>query len=180
MARVPVDVIAAEAGVTQPTVSYWMKKYGKTYEKYGKGEFTRRTRGRRKETEPNDRDKEIVYLSSLGMPAAHIAEKHKMKRSRASFIIKTWRERGYVPPAPPYRAGDIVQFADVAVYHLDSITDTATAVATVIKEFIPTKDGVEGFWRYVGANELDIVSDPFRFYKNHQMAEIIQTAPVIA
>lgn len=165
MANEPVDDIAKDIGVTQPTVSYWMKRYGKLF---GNRRFRLRTQGRRKNLEPCDRDKQILFLHSLGVPAAKIAREYGFKsRARASFIIKTWRERGYTPQAPPYAVGDIVRFAGVADYRLDEITDNTRGVATLLAEYIPTEDR----WHYV---EKGVVSNPFYFYRDGQLAEVIQ------
>ena len=168
-----VSDIAESCHVTQSTVSYWIGRYGHLY---GDG-YTPRTRGRRKLTEPCERDKDILYLHSLGQPAATIARKYKMMRARASYIIKTWGERGYVPPLPPYKVGDIVRFDGVTELRLDKINGPASARASILREYIPPdeKQGEKvGHWRYVS----DVVIDPFYFYRKGVFAEIIQPSGI--
>jgi transposase len=89
-------VIAARYGVTQPTVSYWVKRHGKSMA--GKRYLmSKRKQGRRRDTEPNERDKKIILFALLGVPVVRIANAYGVSRSRANFIIATWDERGYVP-----------------------------------------------------------------------------------
>lgn len=107
---VKMDDIAAKFHVTQPTVSYWMKRHG---EDIGKGDFiqAQRKQGRRAETAPNERDAKIMTLVALGVPAAKVGQDHGLARQRAWFIVKTWTDRGY-KPAQPYKVGQVLKYGN--------------------------------------------------------------------
>lgn len=89
--------IAAKFHVTQPTVTYWCKRHGETMFP-GKYMTAVRKQGRRAEAEPNDRDKDIIFKAAAGVPVIKQAKDLNISRARASFIVKTWIERGYTPP----------------------------------------------------------------------------------
>lgn len=89
--------IADMFNVTQPTVTYWVKKhgksmFGKTYEK------SVRSQGRRTDEVPNERDKNLIYKAAAGVPVTAQAKELGISRARASYIVKTWIDRGYTPP----------------------------------------------------------------------------------
>jgi len=100
------DDIAEKFGVTQPTVSYWMKRHGKSL---GHDRYIQsiRKQGRRQDAEPSERDQEIVCKALMGVPAAQIAKNKGITRARASYIFKTWVSRGYRPPVP-FKVGQVV------------------------------------------------------------------------
>lgn len=127
---VKMDVIAEKFGVTQPTVSYWVKRHGKTMfgRKYTK---SKRQRGRRMDLVPNERDAEIVRQVHVGIPAIRLAEQYGIKRQRASYIAKTWRERGYVPEHI-FKTGQVVAFdGDPSRFVIQSIDGpTGTVLQT--------------------------------------------------
>lgn len=98
--------IAARFGVTQPTVSYWINKFG---QQYGGTKFFRRNRGRRAEISPNTRDMTMLFKAINGAPLASIGREHDLTRARVSYIVKTWGQRGFVvrpPKAPGEASGD--------------------------------------------------------------------------
>ena len=101
------DDIAARFGVTQPTVSYWIAKHG---QRYGGAKFVRRKQGRRADTSPNERDMGILFKAVNGVPLASIGRDYGLTRARVSYILKTWRQRGFVvrsPKLPGEASGDL-------------------------------------------------------------------------
>lgn len=105
---VKMDDIAAQFGVTQPTVTYWMKRHG---ESLGRAKFiqSKRKQGRRADTTPGERDADICLKVKLGVPAAQMGTQHGITRARASYIVKTWDKRGYAP-VNPYKAGQVIKY----------------------------------------------------------------------
>jgi len=93
------DDIAARFGVTQPTVSYWVNKYG---QECGGAKFVRRKQGRRAEVAPDQRDMRILFKAINGSSFAAIGREHGISRARVAYIVKTWRQRSFVarPPQP--------------------------------------------------------------------------------
>lgn len=97
--------IAARHRVKQPSVSYWLRKYGPKF--YPKT-FKLRKQGRRMATEPCDRDKEIMRLVvTEGKKCAEVSRTYGITRSRVVGIVKTWVDRGYKVP-PPFKVNDLI------------------------------------------------------------------------
>lgn len=159
--------IADRFGVTQPTVSYWMQRYGLAI---GGRSFVRskRKQGRRPDVVPNERDQEIMLWASLGMPASHIAQRVGITRARASYIIKTWSKRGYTPPAV-FRPGQIIKDAPDSDSRFVVITANGTSGAvsqthgllTCGKKFgkLKTPRHFEKFPWYSGGELCEVVHD---------------------
>lgn len=87
--------IGDRRGVSQPTVSYWLRKWGP---KLHPTTFKLRKQGRRKETEPNKRDQKIIKMIVTGKTFGEIAKKFGISRTRVAAIGTTWRNRGYQLP----------------------------------------------------------------------------------
>jgi len=101
--------IAAHYGVKQPSVSYWLKHFGPKY--YPKT-FKLRKQGRRRDTEPCERDKEILRLIAVEQrQCAEVGRTFGITRSRVTGIVKTWGERGYKVP-PPFKINDLIKWKD--------------------------------------------------------------------
>lgn len=99
------DDIAETAGVKQPTVSYWLRKHG--LKLYGKG-FRLRKQGRRKATQPNSRDKDIMKKLAAGMPTTVLADDYGLSRTRIAAICNTWIARDY-KAEPLFRTDDVIK-----------------------------------------------------------------------
>lgn len=88
--------IGERRGVSQPTVSYWLRKWGP---KLHPTTFQLRKQGRRKDIEPNKRDQKIIKMIVTGRTFGEVAKKYSISRTRVRAICATWRERGYQVPA---------------------------------------------------------------------------------
>lgn len=87
--------IGERRGVSQPTVSYWLRKWGlKLYPTT----FRLRKQGRRKDTVPNRRDQKIIKMIVTGRTFGEVAKKYGISRTRVAAIVATWGERGYKVP----------------------------------------------------------------------------------
>lgn len=161
--------IAAPFGVTQPTVSYWMKRHGK---RIGKKRFidAQRKQGRRQDEEPNDRDKEIVYLASLGVPASHLALQNGVSRARASYIIKTWLGRGYVPPPIPFKVGQTIKDGPKSPSRF-IITEVNGTIGTVLQThgLLPN----DTFGKFAEPRQIK----DFHWYVGGELCEVVNDAP---
>ena len=161
--------IAAKFGITQPTVSYWVKRHGKNMGD-GHSAITMRKRGRRRDKVPCDRDKEIVFLAALGVPAAHIGKEYGFTRARASYIVKTWLSRGYVPPPVPYKAGLVIRKSDddkerYLIKEVNGPTGTVVKIVGMLAD--------KTFGRLNPPRELK----NFRWYSGGQLCEIVDDTP---
>jgi transposase len=95
MAGEKLNAIADRYGVRQPTVSYWIHKWG---EAFFPGQFKLRKQGRRKDLAPNKRDQNIMRMVVEGKSSGQIAMKYAISRTRVAAICKTWGSRGYKVP----------------------------------------------------------------------------------
>ena len=128
-----------------------------------------RKQGRRQAVEPNERDKEIVYHASLGVPASHLALTHGITRARASYIVKTWLRRGYVPPPIPFKVGQVVKDGEKSpsrfiITEVNGTTGTAIQTHGLIDEEtgfgkLPEPRTVKNFRWYAGGELCEIVND---------------------
>jgi len=84
--------IAERRGVSQPTISYWLRKWGTHY---FPAQFKLRKQGRRMATEPTARDKKIMKAIASGRTFGEVAKKHGISRTRVAAICETWASRGY-------------------------------------------------------------------------------------
>jgi hypothetical protein len=144
--------IAAHFGVTQPTVSYWVKRHGLTI---GAARYKKalRHRGRRMDKEPSKRDQEIILFSALGVPFSDIikGKGYEVSRARIGYIVKTWKKRGWVPPLP-FKPGQIVK---------------TCGREYIVKKVHDHKSGL--VFDRVTAEEID----NFEWYQNGAICEII-------
>ena len=158
--------IATKFGVTQPTISYWVKRHGKSIsgERYLKA---RRKQGRRQDEAPNERDKEIILKIMLGVPAAHIADQNGLSRARASFIVKTWTNRSYKPPMP-FKVGDVVKdYQDSpSRFLIQEVRDYKRGCVLQIVGLISEENG---FGRLEPARKID----NFRWYAGGCLCEVV-------
>ena len=166
MAGDKVEAIANDMGVAQPTISYWMKKYGKLFGDAEGQKFKRRGRGRRMAEEPCDRDKEILNLYACGVPPAHLARVYGVKRQRAWSIIQAWLARGYQPPPPPWKVGQFLRSLDCD-FKLTHIHDRTSGRANLV-----ARKNKDGQWIY----DDEGVVDPFLFFQGGQLVEILREA----
>jgi len=155
IAGIKMTEIAAKFGVTQPTVSYWVKRHGNTL---GKDRYWKavRKQGRRQDKVPSDRDRDIVMKALMGMPVSHIGVAMGMTRQRSSYIVKTWLERGYQPPLP-FKNGQAIKIGE------DRYT---------VKKIIGHSGGT-----VIDANGEEL--DAFLWYQNGKLCEAADEAPVI-
>lgn len=86
--------LATKYGVRQPTISYWVRAYGK---KVMGTKFRFRSQGRPKLSQPSDRDKEILRLVAEGSRYSDIARKFGISDSRVGAICDLWVKRDYRP-----------------------------------------------------------------------------------
>lgn len=107
-ANVKVADIAEKFGVTQPTISYWVRRHGSSI---GGKSFKVRKQGRRKNDAPCARDAEIMQMAGMGVPQVVLARILAVTRSRVSYIVKTWTKRGFQPEVP-FAVGQTVKRGD--------------------------------------------------------------------
>jgi hypothetical protein len=97
MAGATLTSIAERRGVSQPTISYWLHKWGKVYYPT----FKLRKQGRRQAVVPTKRDQRILKAIASGRTFGEVANKHRISRTRVASICKTWADRAYKVPVTP-------------------------------------------------------------------------------
>ena len=107
MAGDPVKLIAQRFEVSQPTITYWAKKFGS---RFGGPGFVLRSQGLRPDKEPTERNRQILEMADL-YSQVHIAKLFGLSRERISTIISTWKERGLPIPCR-FHVGDTWCFGD--------------------------------------------------------------------
>lgn len=161
-----VETIASDVGVTQPTISYWMRRYGKDMGGTG---FKRRSRGRRLAEVPTGRDQDIISLRDCGVPIRFIGKMFGLARQRVNFIVKTWAERGYVP-VPKFEVGDMIyvetkdRVTACRVYKLTKVCPDRKAATALL-----VRSKVLGKWVDAKTQVLDKVT----FFKDGKLVELL-------
>jgi hypothetical protein len=86
--------LAEKFGVKQPTISYWLHRFGK---KFMGPKFRVRKQGRPKLPEPSARDKEIIAKCAAGLSFSDAATEYGITPTRVCAICNLWVRRGYRP-----------------------------------------------------------------------------------
>jgi hypothetical protein len=96
--------IAAKHGVTEPTIVYWVMKFG-----VDRGIELRKP-GCRPRAVPSVRDRRILRRASE-VPYDMVAEEFGVTRQRVGRIVSIWRKRKWVEPLQ-FKVGDVIRWTD--------------------------------------------------------------------
>ena len=99
-----VEDIAKKYGFTEPTIVYWVKKYG---ERRG---IKLHGRGCRPRAIPTVRERQILRRATE-VPYHIVGSEFGVSRARVGKSVTTWKERGWVEPLT-FKVKDIIRWTD--------------------------------------------------------------------